>query len=122
MRRTVCTLAAVSLLGSVTFVFAQGSSMPKHKIKDVMQTAHKGGLLKKVTDGGGTDKDKTELLDLYISLAENDPPKGDEASWNEKTNAIVLAAAKLVVGREGAADQLKAATNCAACHKAHKPS
>ena len=47
---------------------------PKHSIKDVMAKALKGKLNKKVISGDATEKEKLELLDMYISLVvPNDP-------------------------------------------------
>lgn len=97
---------------------------PKHTVKQVMgkAMAPKGDKLnKKVLSGEATDAEKLELLDLYISLTENDAPHGDADSWKKFTNAAALAAAKVAVGREGAMDELKTATNCKKCHDAHKP-
>ena len=94
---------------------------PKHTTKDVMKKAMKGGLLKKVAGGEATDEEKKELLDLFISMLENKPPKGEMESWHNLAGASALAAAKMVVGREGAAAELKAATDCKACHSQHKP-
>ena len=85
-----------------------------------MKVAHKDGLLKKVSAGDASTEDRTALLDLYISLTESKPKKGEAASWTAKTNAIVLAAAKVAVGRKGAEEGLKKATNCGACHSKHK--
>ncbi|MEX2176916.1 MAG: hypothetical protein WD872_21290, partial [Pirellulaceae bacterium] len=62
---------------------------PKHTIKDVMKLAHKGGLMKKVVEGKASDEEKTKLVELYVALAGNKPPKGDEAAWKEKTDAVV---------------------------------
>ncbi len=94
---------------------------PKHTIKEVMKEAMKGGLLKKVSGGEATDDEKKELLDMFISMLENKPPKGEMESWHNLAGASALAAAKVVVGREGGAEELKAATNCKACHSQHKP-
>ena len=93
---------------------------PKHTIKEVMKKAHKDKLLNKVLDGSATDKQKIELMDLYVSMAEGKPPKGDKESWVKLAHGSVFAAAKVVAGREGAVAELKKATNCGACHKAHK--
>lgn len=102
------------------------AAQPKHSIKDVMKCAHvapEGGksLLAKVIAGDASADEKNLLLDVYISLVENEPPKGDMSSWHQLAGRAALAAGKVVVGREGAADELKQATNCAACHKEHKP-
>lgn len=94
---------------------------PKHTIKVVMKEAMKGGLNKKVISGKATTEEKLKLLDLYVSMLEGKPPVGDNASWQKMAGSATLAAAKVAVGREGAEKELKAATNCAACHKVHKP-
>ena len=99
---------------------------PKHEIKDVMKGAHlapegEKSLRDKVLEGNASAEDKQKLLDFYISLAENEPPKGDAAEFQKKTRAVVLSVAKIVVGRDGAVEELRVATNCAACHKEHKP-
>ncbi len=105
----------------VGVIFAQDAeSKPKHTIKEVMKNAHKDGLLKKVLEGEATEAEKLDLLDNYISLVECEPPKGSMESWQNLAGRAALAAAKVAVGREGATAELKAATNCAACHKAHK--
>ena len=78
-------------------------------------------LNKKVLSGEASDQEKLELLDLFISLTENDAPSGDQASWNKFASTAAMAAAKVAVGRDGAMDELKAATNCKKCHDAHKP-
>jgi hypothetical protein len=93
---------------------------PKHTIKEVMVNAHKDGLLKKILAGEASAEEKMVLLDHYISMVECAPPKGELASWQTLSGKAALAAAKVAVGREGSLDELKAATNCAACHKAHK--
>ncbi len=95
--------------------------LAKYSIKAVMESAHKGGLLKKVLDGEATQEEKLTLLDHYVSLTESQPPQGSPEGWREKSNAVVVAAAKVAVGRDDGTQLLKAATNCAACHKEHKP-
>ncbi len=123
------SIASLMVVAIGAFAFAQDEDgaekkEPKHTVKQVMgkAMAPKGDKLnKKVLDGKATDAEKLELLDLFISLSENSAPKGDEASWQKFTNAAVMAAAKVAVGREGATDELKAATNCKKCHDAHKP-
>ncbi len=94
---------------------------PKYTIKEVMEAAHKGGLLEKVSKGEGTAEDKAKLLDLYISLTESEAPQGDQAEYQKLANAAVVAAARVVVGRDGAEEQLKKGVNCAVCHRGHKP-
>jgi hypothetical protein len=98
-----------------------GETPAKFSIKDVMENAHKAGLLKKVLDGQASQEEKLTLLDHYVSLTESQPALGSPEGWREKSNAVVVAAAKVAVGRDDGTELLKAATNCAACHKEHKP-
>ena len=92
----------------------------KVAIKDVMKTAMKGGLCAKVAKGEASADEKKQLVELFTALAANKPPKGEEASWKEKTGALVAAAKEAAEGKEGAGAKLRAAANCMACHSAHK--
>ena len=94
---------------------------PKHKIKDVMKKAFKGGLVKKVQKGDASDEEKKTLHELLVSLSKNKPPKGEAESWKKLTTALVKAGKAAVDGDEKASDMLQAAAKCAACHKVHKP-
>ena len=125
-----CIAALVVAIAVSAFGFAQDAEKQQEKktaeltVKQVMEKAMspKGDQLnKKVLSGKATNEEKLQLLDLFISLTENDAPKGEQASWEVFTNSAVTAAAKVAVGREGAIDELKAATNCKKCHDAHKP-
>ena len=102
-------------------VFRARIGVIKRSIKEVMKIAQKDKLANKVIAGEASDEEKKLLLDVFISLLESEPPKGDMESWRRLAGGAALAAAKVVVGREGAADQLKAANNCKACHSVHKP-
>jgi hypothetical protein len=114
----VALVACLSAVGIALAADTEGA--PKHTIKEVMTTVHKDGLLKKVLAGDASQEEKMTMLDNYISLVECTPPKGDSASWHNLAGKVALAAAKVAVGRDGGMDELKAATNCAACHKVHK--
>ena len=87
-----------------------------------MQAAHKKPkeLLKKVATGAATDAEKAELVKLYQALAALRPPRGDAASWEEKTKALLAAARAAAEGKPEAAGELNRVANCAACHDAHK--
>lgn len=114
-----CAILVASLLIFNTVFAADEEAKAKHTIKEVMKIAHKDGLLKKVLGGDTSQDEKLVLLDSYISLMENKPPKGDEGSWHNLAGQAVIAAAKVAAGRDATAD-LKKATACGTCHKAHK--
>ena len=113
-------VVATQLVATQSLVAADDDAKPKHTIKEVMKIGHKDGLLKKVLGGDASDDEKKQLLDLYVSMVENRPSKGDMESWVKLAGGSVLAAAKVVTGREGSIAELKEATNCKACHSAHK--
>lgn len=116
---TTLVLALATTVG-MSLAEDKKDEKPKHTIKDVMKTAHKGGLLKKVQDGTATEADKKLLAELYLALHDNTPPKGAPESWKEKTDALVKASKDALEGKEGSGEGLKKAANCMACHKEHK--
>jgi hypothetical protein len=99
---------------------ADDAKAAKYTTVEVMKKGFKQGLLKTVTAGKATDDQKHQLLELVEALPHNKPPRGSEKSWQEKTEALVAAAKGVVDGDAGAADKLKTASNCGACHKQHK--
>ena len=107
-------VVVVGLLVALGDNLAQEKEKPKHTIKEVMKKAMKGGLCAKVAGGKASDEEKKELVELFTSLTKNTPPKGEAASWKEKTSALLEAATK----GDGAA--LKTAANCMNCHTEHK--
>ena len=122
-RMLLCCLALSFIsIPCLSTVFAEDEEKPKSKytIKEVMKNVNKDGLLKKVVAGDATQEDKVKLLDNYIALVETKPEKGDNASWQRLAGGAALAAAKVVVGRDGAIEELKVASNCKACHSVHK--
>ena len=90
-------------------------------IEVVMEKAMKGGLAKKVASGQASDKEKAELLDMLVDLVENEPPKGDAVQWKMMSGKLMIDAAKVVVGRKGATEELAKSMNCKACHDVFKP-
>jgi hypothetical protein len=87
--------------------------------EEIMKKGFKGSktepaLLKKVLGGSATKAEKAKLKEYISKLASLKPEKGTTESWKGKTTALIKAMEK---------DDLKAlkeATNCKACHKAHK--
>jgi len=121
MKYFVMAILALAMLASVTIF--QAADEPKYKIKDVMKKcmAGKDALCKKVASGKADADEKKTLVEYFTELSKNKPPKGEEASWKEKTKALVDAATECAKGTEGAEKKLGAAANCMACHSAHRP-
>jgi hypothetical protein len=121
MRKLVPVVVGAAVCALIGAAAASSLRTPPGSIKDVM-ALHKGkdSLLNKVLAGMGTDDDHKKLVEAYEALAGLKPPKGDEASWKEKSAALVAAAKEVAEKKAGAVEKLKAATNCKGCHTAHK--
>ena len=119
----IAFLAGSSALAQETEAKKEDEKKPKYTVEQVMEKAFKGkpSLVSKVKSGKATDKEKMAVLDMFISLVENKPPKGEVASWQKFSGAAALAAAKVAVGRKEGLAEFKASTNCTKCHKAHRP-
>lgn len=123
MRWGLRIVAAVALVAFVGLAFSGAADpKPKYAIKDVMKKAMKGGLCGKVAKGEASDAEKKELVEMFTALSQNKPPQGEAGSWKQKTGALVAGAKAAQKGEEGAADKLKKAANCKACHDVHKGS
>lgn len=112
--------AVMAVVSMALLMSGTNQAGEKVEIKDVMKKAMKGGLCGKVASGKASDDEKKELVALFKGLAAATPPKGDADSWKAKTGALVDAAKKAAAGDADAGKALKAAANCAACHKVHK--
>lgn len=71
--------------------------------------------------GTASESDLQQMVELTRDLARNKPPKGELASWTEKTTALKVAANLLAAHQPGAIDAWKAAASCKACHSLHRP-
>lgn len=105
---------------SLPVIAADDEEAPKITIKQVMKTAMKGGLLKKVASGDADEAEKKELHNMLVALSKNTPKKGEAESWEKFTGALVKAGKAAVDGDEGAGEMLTKAANCKGCHEAHK--
>ncbi len=122
-------LVACSFQASAAPAQESGSEKPASEmsIKEIMDAAHKkpdgasASLLKLVAKGEATEAQQQQLLELYESMAKQDPPTGDKKSWKELNDLLIDATKAVVAGDEGADRKLKKASNCIKCHKAHKP-
>ncbi len=118
---TVAAAIAASFL--VTNLHAaDGDNATKKFMKD-FHKAPKGvdPVCKKAADGKATPDELAKLVAGYKAMCSAKPPKGDEASWKEKTSKVLEAAMALQKGAADGAAKYKEAVNCKACHSAHKP-
>lgn len=107
----LCLFAFALLLDSNV----SGGDKDKVSIKTVMQKCMaKGGLCGKVAAGEANAEEKKQLVEYFTALNKLSPPKGEEASWKEKTKALLEAA------KADDTAALKKAANCMACHSEHK--
>lgn len=113
---------AVGLIGLVAYsASAYPLKDPKYTIKQVMKAVEgKGALKDKVASGKATAAEKEKLVEYATAMAETPCPKGDEASWKEKTKAFLEACKKVQAGEKDAAKAFGKANNCKSCHDAHK--
>jgi hypothetical protein len=122
--RTVLAFVGATVLGLLAgagVYQAAEAKKPKYTIKQVMENAHKEGLLKKIVEGKADKDEKKELLEYYQALAANKPPKGELKDWKKRTKAMVAAAKAVVAGKKGAEKKLGATVVCADCHSLHRP-
>ena len=116
-------LMAVSIAVAATFLLdGTAQDKAKYTIKEVMKKAHKEGVLQNAVAGKATKEQLESLVEMYNSLTQNKPPKGEAASWKEKTDAMVTGAKVLLKDSKdkAAAATLKKAADCKGCHSVHK--
>ena len=116
---------AVVLAASV-FVSTLNAAEGSNPTKEFMKKFHKAPkgvdpVCKKATDGKVSAAELSQLVAGYKAMCSAKPPKGDEASWKEKTGKLLEAAMALQKGAADGAAKYKEAVNCKACHSAHKP-
>ena len=121
----LCRVSAVALLLAVALapVAWAEAKKAKYTVQEVMKAIHKGedNIGKRAVKGAASKDDIAKLAEYYESLPLNDPPRGEMASWKEKTGALVKASKALKAGEAGAVELYKNAANCKACHNVHKP-
>ena len=98
---------------SLSLLSAADDAKPKYTIKQVMKF-HKDKLNEKFAKGEASKEEKQMLLEGYESMLKLKPPKGDEADWKTKCEALVKAV------KDDDKEAYKKAVNCKACHDAHK--
>ena len=92
-------------------------------IKAMMERSHKGrdNIASEVRNGRGTEDDVKKLLAEYKAIAAQKPAVGDAKGWKSRTDAVIAALNDLVAKKPGAVDRVHSATECRACHEAHRP-
>jgi hypothetical protein len=94
----------------------------KAPIKDIMLRTHKekGALIFKVRDAESSDDENKKLLEEYTKMATYKPPLGDEGGWKKRVGSAISALQDLVDKKAGAVERVRSATECSACHNAHR--
>lgn len=118
----IASLAMFFAVPSMVNLSAQDDDEPKYTMKQVMTEGMKGGLVKKVINGDASDEEMEKFVEMSKTLAKYEPKKGDADDWKKRVETIQKALKGIADGDDDAAEALKKATNCADCHKAHKPS
>lgn len=118
----LAALAMFSLSTSVVSAWGQDDEeKPKYTMKVIMMEGMKGGLLKKVASGEASEEETKKMTEMVKAMEKYEVTKGTEEEWKKSVEALSKALKATVAGEEGGADALKKASNCAACHKVHKP-
>lgn len=122
-RVTVVSLIALALGGALVSPVHAEDDGP---IAVFMKECHKAPkgvdpVCKKATLGTATPEEIKKLIAGYKIMAKEKAPKGDAASWKEKTERLVKASEALVKGGDEARNEYKEAVNCKACHSQHRP-
>jgi hypothetical protein len=122
--RVLTAVIALAVIGVAAMQLARAAeAKAKYTIKEVMKATNKGdtSIGKRVAQGMGTAEDFAKLVEYYSALPHCTPEKGDKASWDAKSAALLKAAQALKAGEPNALANYKKAANCKACHSAHKP-
>ena len=121
------TAIIITLVAATTAVWRTCADEEKDEpIKHVMNTFHKAPkgvdpICKKASEGKASADELKKLVAAYKTLTKATPPKGDQASWTEKTGKLLAAAESLQKGEADGITKYKEAVNCKACHSVHKP-
>ena len=118
----VAMACSLALFSTVTAADAEKDS----PTKVFMKKYHKApqgvdSISKKAAMGKATPEELKELAAGYKAMIAAKPPKGEMASWKERTTKLSAAADGLVKGDPDAIARYKEAVNCKACHSEHKP-
>lgn len=120
------TLISCLALGLAVAVVSSVAEEKSNPTKEFMKKYHKAPqgtdpVMKRAAMGKATPAELKELAAGYKAMTTAKPPRGEMASWKEKTSKAAAAAEALVKGDPDALERFKNATNCKACHSEHKP-
>ncbi len=123
-RITVLSVTVVAAWAAVISQ-SQGVDGKDEPIKQVMKTYHKAPkgidpVCKKASDGKASSEEIKQLVVAYKTLVSAKPPKGEDASWKEKTSKLLAAAEAMQKGEPDGVTKYKEAVNCKACHSIHR--
>lgn len=117
-----CALISASIFAADKKAPSKAGSKPKYDIEEIMKKGmKKGTLLDKLKQHDASKEEIAQLMEYCKVLMENDPPKGDKASWQKRTKALYEAVVEVGKGNHKAMDALSSASNCKNCHNVHKP-
>ena len=134
-KKVLAFFSVVALLASSTVITqadhhkkGEKKGLDHETMEKIMKVGFKGdknkgadSLTKKVVTGKASKEESKLLLKWLLALESHKVEKGDQKEFNKKTDALVVAMAGVIAGKDGSVDALKKASNCKACHKAHKP-
>ncbi|MFN0017803.1 MAG: hypothetical protein ACKVP0_06055 [Pirellulaceae bacterium] len=125
MKRGMLAIAVVALSAVAwTEYLAAAESLSILEIEQKLHNPRKVegrlGILREVLRGKGTKEEKEQLLELYKALAKTKPPRGSQENWDKANAALVSAAEEIAAGTAKDMEKLRAASNCKACHDAHR--
>ncbi len=115
MKLTSLLLASSLLIGA--------SVRADDVIESVMKDGFKGkeSIAAKIGKGEASADEKKKMAGLVAKLIGTKPPQGDAKAWADKVGKLDAAAKAIASGKADSAELWKAAANCKACHKEHKP-
>jgi hypothetical protein len=112
--------AAVCSLASSLAAEERTIAQIEQRLHNPRRAEGRQGVFREVLRGKGTEEEKKEMLELFKALAKSKPPRGSQENWEKATAALVTAAKEIVAGTVKDMEKLRAASNCKACHDAHR--
>jgi len=126
MKAALKFIAIPSTAVALVFGAIAADAEKNNPTKEFMSKYHKAPkgvdpISKKASMGTATPEELKALATGYKAMTSAKPPRGEMASWKEKTTRAAAASAALVKGDPDAVARYKEASNCKACHSEHKP-